>query len=146
MLKKTGDTFLDMSKWGKGVVYVNGHAIGRFWQIGPQQTLYVPGCWLKKGLNEVVVLDMIGPEKPVCSGKATHQLDALQKERTGAKETALTEKKINKRPDLSKIQPVAVGQTKKGNGWQTLSFAQEAKGRYLASSVSLLMTAVRRWQ
>ena len=132
MLKKTGDTFLDMSKWGKGVVYVNGHAIGRFWQIGPQQTLYVPGCWLKKGLNEVVVLDMIGPEKPVCSGKATHQLDALQKERTGAKETALTEKKINKRPDLSKIQPVAVGQTKKGNGWQTLSFAQEAKGRYLA--------------
>ena len=47
-LDETGDTFLDMSTWGKGMVWVNGHAIGRFWEIGPQQTLYMPGCWLKK--------------------------------------------------------------------------------------------------
>ena len=50
-LKKTGDTFLNMETWGKGQVYVNGHALGRFWSIGPQQTLYCPGCWLKKGEN-----------------------------------------------------------------------------------------------
>ncbi|MBR0188437.1 MAG: beta-galactosidase, partial [Prevotella sp.] len=60
-LKRVGDTFLNMENWGKGQVYVNGHAIGRFWSIGPQQTLYVPGCWLKKGKNEVVVLDVVGP-------------------------------------------------------------------------------------
>ena len=61
-LKKTGDTFLNMEAFGKGLVYVNGHAIGRYWSIGPQQTLYVPGCWLKKGKNEVIVLDIVGPE------------------------------------------------------------------------------------
>ena len=60
-LKKTGDTFLNMEAWGKGQVFINGHAVGRFWSIGPQQTLYVPGCWLKKGKNEVIVLDVIGP-------------------------------------------------------------------------------------
>ena len=48
-LDKTGDTFLDMQTWGKGMVWVNGHAMGRFWEIGPQQTLYMPGCWLKEG-------------------------------------------------------------------------------------------------
>lgn len=57
-LDKQGDVFLDMSQWGKGAVWVNGHSIGKFWQIGPQQTLYVPGPWVKKGKNEVIVFDM----------------------------------------------------------------------------------------
>ena len=61
-LKKVGDTFINMEAFGKGQVYVNGHALGRFWQIGPQQTLYLPGCWLKKGKNEVIVLDVVGPK------------------------------------------------------------------------------------
>ena len=56
-LKKVGDTFLNFETWGKGQVYVNGHAMGRIWSIGPQQTLYVPGCWLKKGKNEIIVFD-----------------------------------------------------------------------------------------
>jgi len=43
-LSKTGDTFLDMQKWGKGIVFVNGHNTGRYWNVGPQQTLYLPGC------------------------------------------------------------------------------------------------------
>ena len=46
---------------GKGMVWVNGHAMGRFWEIGPQQTLYMPGCWLKEGDNEIIVLDLKGP-------------------------------------------------------------------------------------
>ena len=41
------DTFLDMRGWNKGVVYVNGHNLGRYWKIGPQQTLFVPAPWLK---------------------------------------------------------------------------------------------------
>lgn len=61
-VKKVGDTFISLEAFGKGHVYVNGHHLGRFWNIGPQQTLYLPGCWLRKGANEVVVLDYVGPE------------------------------------------------------------------------------------
>jgi beta-galactosidase len=56
---KQGDTFLDMKNWGKGIVFINGINIGRYWKIGPQQTLYLPGCWLKKGSNTIVVLDQL---------------------------------------------------------------------------------------
>ena len=48
-LKKPGDTFINTEAFGKGQVWVNGHAIGRFWNIGPQQRRSVPGCWLTKG-------------------------------------------------------------------------------------------------
>jgi beta-galactosidase len=58
-LNETGDTFLDMSNWGKGIVFVNGHNLGRYWKVGPQQTLYVPGCWLKKGENNITVFEQI---------------------------------------------------------------------------------------
>lgn len=51
-------TFLDMRDWHKGNVWINGHHLGRFWNIGPQQTLYVPASWLRKGRNDVVVLEM----------------------------------------------------------------------------------------
>ena len=57
-LTSVGDTFLDMSGWEKGNVWVNGHHLGRFWKIGPQQTLFVPGVWLRKGKNEVIVMDV----------------------------------------------------------------------------------------
>lgn len=56
-LSKTGDTFLDMRDWGKGIVFVNGINIGRYWSVGPQQTLYLPGCWLKKGKNIIVIFE-----------------------------------------------------------------------------------------
>lgn len=54
---RPADTFLDMHAWGKGVVFVNGHNLGRYWSIGPQQTLYLPGVWLKKGSNQIVVFE-----------------------------------------------------------------------------------------
>ncbi|HVZ96977.1 MAG TPA: beta-galactosidase family protein [Chitinophagaceae bacterium] len=56
-LSKTGDTFLDMRNWQKGIVFVNGHNLGRYWDTGPQQTLYLPGCWLRKGKNEIVIFE-----------------------------------------------------------------------------------------
>jgi len=59
-VEQPGDTFLDTSKLGKGQLWVNGHALGRFWNIGPQKTLYIPGPWLKPGANEVVVFDVDG--------------------------------------------------------------------------------------
>jgi beta-galactosidase len=60
-LTTVGDTYLDMSEWGKGVVWINGHNLGRYWSVGPQQTLYVPVEWLKKGDNEIVVLELLKP-------------------------------------------------------------------------------------
>lgn len=58
-LEQTGDTFLDMEPFGKGIVFVNGHNLGRYWHVGPQQTLYVPGPWLKKGDNRIVVFEQL---------------------------------------------------------------------------------------
>lgn len=55
------DTYLDMSAWGKGLVWINGHNLGKYWGIGPQQTLYLPAEWLKKGKNEVAVLELLKP-------------------------------------------------------------------------------------
>ena len=77
-LDKVGDTFLDMSTWGKGMVWVNGHAMGRFWEIGPQQTLFMPGCWLKEGENEILVLDLKGPAKASIKGLKKPILDVLR--------------------------------------------------------------------
>ncbi len=125
-LRKTGDTFLNMETWGKGQVYVNGHALGRFWSIGPQQTLYCPGCWLKKGQNEIVVLDVVGPKEPVVWGQTKPELDKLQLEKSARHNS------IGDKPDLNSATPAAQGETRAGNGWQTINFAKPAKGRYLA--------------
>jgi beta-galactosidase len=57
-IEEAEDTFIDMSGWTKGVVFVNGHNLGRYWEIGPQQTLYVPAPFLQKGENEIVVLEL----------------------------------------------------------------------------------------
>ena len=65
ILNKTGDTYIDMSNFKKGVVWVNGHNLGRFWYIGPQQKLYCPAPWLKQGNNEVIVFDLLQNEKLV---------------------------------------------------------------------------------
>jgi len=67
-LPVVGDTYLDMRQWGKGVVWVNGHNVGRYWSVGPQQTLYVPVEWLKTTKNEVVVLELIKPEQKALKG------------------------------------------------------------------------------
>ncbi len=79
-LKKIGDTFIDLRPWGKGMVWVNGHNLGRFWNIGPQQTIFVPGAWLRAGLNEFVVLDLLGPTDPTLAGLEKPILDQLRPE------------------------------------------------------------------
>ena len=52
------DTFLDVRDLGKGAVWINGHPVGRYWNIGPQKTFFVPGPWLHAGRNEILVLDL----------------------------------------------------------------------------------------
>ena len=138
-LKRVGDTFLNMGAFGKGQVYVNGYAIGRFWNIGPQQTLYVPGCWLRKGQNEVVVLDVVGPSMQAyylskdgkhvglfLSAQNHPELDQLKVEELR------THNNPADKPDLNSAIPVAEGQLAAGNGWQTVRFAAPQKGRYVA--------------
>jgi beta-galactosidase len=75
-LTTTSDTFLDVRALGKGALWINGHPIGRFWNIGPQQTLYVPGPWLHEGTNEIVVFDLQpSASQPHVTGLATPILD-----------------------------------------------------------------------
>lgn len=123
-LDKVGDTFLDMNTWGKGMIWVNGLAIGRFWEIGPQQTLFMPGCWLKEGENEVIVLDLKGPEKASIRGLKKPILDWLRNE------GASTHRKEGEQLDLSRETPVAEGTFVPGNGWQEVCFDRQSIGRY----------------
>src|SRR6185437_5310057 len=75
-LSEPGDTFLDVRSLGKGLVWINGHALGRFWDIGPQDTLFVPGPWLKKGRNEVIVFELKpGHGAAILSGLTSPILD-----------------------------------------------------------------------
>jgi beta-galactosidase GanA len=57
-LDTVADTYIDMSNFQKGMIWVNGHNLGRYWRVGPQQHLYCPAPWLKKGRNEVIVFDL----------------------------------------------------------------------------------------
>lgn len=125
-INKVGDTFLNFETWGKGQVYVNGHALGRIWSIGPQQTLYCPGCWLKKGKNEIIVLDVVGPKQAVVWGQDKPELNKLQLEKSNKHNN------IGDKPDLNSATPAATGAFNAGNGWQTVKFAAPKKGRYLA--------------
>ncbi len=68
-LEKVADTFFDMSAWKKGYVWVNGHLLGRYWNIGPQQRLYCPVEWLREGENVIDVLDTYSNIPAPISGK-----------------------------------------------------------------------------
>ncbi|MEG1729667.1 MAG: beta-galactosidase [Bacteroidaceae bacterium] len=61
-LDTLGDTFINMENWGKGILFINGINLGRYWQVGPQQTLYIPGVWLKKGENKLVIFEQLNNE------------------------------------------------------------------------------------
>jgi hypothetical protein len=67
-LTEPADTFLDLSGYRKGIVWVNGHNLGRYWDIGPQKRLYCPAPWLRAGRNEIVVLDLHQLEPATVAG------------------------------------------------------------------------------
>ena len=76
-LDKVQDTFLDMAAWPKGYVWVNGHLLGRYWHIGPQERLYCPAEFLKAGKNEIYVLDFFADTAapPAISGKTERNME-----------------------------------------------------------------------
>ena len=79
-LHDAGDTFLDTRGWGKGAIWINGHPIGRFWNLGPQQTLYVPAPWLRTGINEVIVFTQDRPKNYRLRALRSSVLDQLGSE------------------------------------------------------------------
>jgi beta-galactosidase len=124
-IARPGDTFLDLHLWGKGVVWVNGHCLGRFWNIGPTQTAYVPGCWLHAGKNEIVILDLLGPEKPVIAGLEKPILNELHPEKDFAR---AHRPKVTLQLDSAK--PVLAAPFAPGSQMQEIKFEAPAKGRY----------------
>uniref|UniRef100_A0A7M5X9T6 Beta-galactosidase n=2 Tax=Clytia hemisphaerica TaxID=252671 RepID=A0A7M5X9T6_9CNID len=62
------DTYFKTRGWFKGVIFVNGKNLGRYWKRGPQFTLYVPKQWLKSGINTVLVFDLHGEQSHHCDG------------------------------------------------------------------------------
>ena len=123
-LNQTGDTFLDVRTWGKGLVWINGHCLGRFWNIGPTQTMYVPAPWLKKGNNEIVILDYIGPAKNTLAGLELPILDGVKEKAKSA-----SHRKKGQTLKLAGVSPVYKGIFADGIEWQTVKF-NTAKGRY----------------
>lgn len=124
-VNKTDDTFLNFESWGKGLVYVNGHPLGRIWEIGPQQTLYLPGCWLRKGENEIVVFDILGPKEAKSAGLKEPVLDKLLSEKR------LVHRNDGESLDLSGETPVISSTFRPGNGWQEVKLDAPRNGRYI---------------
>ena len=122
-LEETGDCFLDVSTWGKGLVWVNGYGLGRFWNVGPTLTMYLPGPWLKKGENEIIILDITGPEKPVIRGVTEPVLNELNVPQV------IKHRKATQNPDLSNEKPVFEKTFEPGKKWQKVKFAK-TRARY----------------
>lgn len=126
-IDRPGDCFLDMRPWGKGIAWINGHNLGRFWNIGPQQTMYVPGPWLKPGANEVVILDLFGPEQPVIAALDQPILDQLRPDldfqKRSQRKAAFT---------IAAETSVHNGSFEPGSAMQEIKFAASATGRYFA--------------
>lgn len=124
-VEKPSDTFLNFESWGKGLVYLNGHPLGRVWDIGPQQTLYVPGPWLNEGENELLVFDIIGPKQFISYGMEKPVIDKLQG-------NALKKhRKDGENIFLGNLTPVFGGAFPQGNGWKRQIFETPEKGSYL---------------
>ena len=124
-IDEIGDTMLDMSGWGKGMVWVNGINLGRFWDIGPQYTLYMPGCWLKEGKNEIIVMDIEPTGHNTVRGVTEHiwglKVDSNLKRHRKPGETI----------QLSDDDLIATGSFVAGDNIQEVNFDEPVKARYV---------------
>jgi beta-galactosidase len=124
-VEQPGDCFLDLRPWGKGFVWVNGHNLGRYWNIGPQQTMYVPGPWLKPGENEIVILDLLGPQEPVIAALDRPILDELRPALDFARGRR---REVKLAPAFP--APAHAAAFAPGAAMQEVRFAAPARGRY----------------
>lgn len=124
------DTWLDLRGWGKGMAWVNGRPLGRYWSIGPTQTLYLPGCWIREGANELVLLDLEGPEDPSVEGLDHPILDELRSPHLP---------RANRRPGQTVRLPESAAASfrlEAGREWQSVRLEPPARGRHLALEVT----------
>jgi beta-galactosidase len=124
-LEAAGDTFLDLRGWGNGDLWVNGHCLGRYWNIGPTQTAYAPGCWLRTGENEIVIFDLTGPANPFIAGLEKPILDQLSPQ--------LDFQKVHRplvKLNLDSATPVYSGSFAPGVDTQEIKFTGPATGRF----------------
>ncbi|NSW93610.1 MAG: beta-galactosidase [Bacteroidales bacterium] len=70
-ITETADTYFELSNFTKGFVWINGHNLGRYWNIGPQKRLYCPASWMRTGQNEILIFDMIQTRPGVTFGFKT---------------------------------------------------------------------------
>lgn len=136
-VNKLGDTFLDMRGFCKGAVWVNGHSIGKYWSVGPQQTLYVPAPWLKKGTNEVIVFEMEPTATRTFASLSEPILEQLGEDRCkiGAPKRANTGT-----PILDAGDKVLTAQLVQSNDWQVFNLAKPATLRHLCIEFSSAWT------
>lgn len=138
-LSQVGDAFLDLRGWGKGIVFVNGHNLGRYWYIGPQQTLYCPGVWLKPGKNDIVVFEQIKDGiqplagiKDMILNQLKHDDNAPAPRRKGENKSESTAVRAKgAAPKLTAETLVKSGALADSDSEKTVKFPAR-KGRYLA--------------
>jgi beta-galactosidase len=71
-LSDLGETYLDLSNFHFGVVWVNGHNLGRYWEVGASRALYLPSPWQKSGENQITILELgPAPAKTTIAGIKT---------------------------------------------------------------------------
>ena len=126
-VRQKGDCFVDMSRWGKGAVWVNGKSLGRFWNIGPQQTLYLPAPWLKEGENEIVVFEMEDTGNRVLQGLDRPILDSLGVDKNYQKGQLRV---VTGTPTLDEGDIILKATLKEMNEWQQFDFPVAATFRH----------------
>lgn len=126
-----GDTFIDLTGWGKGAVWVNGKSLGKFWGIGPQQTLYLPAPWMKKGKNEIVVFEMESTGRRALKGIDHPILNQLGPD----KNATLGVRDYSRKPILDAGDGILKATLKKENGWQEFTFDGSKTLRHLCIEV-----------
>lgn len=128
-LERTGDTYIDMSGWGKGMVWINGHNLGRYWKIGPTQTMYVPECWLIKGKNKIIVFDLESHQNPFVQGVTKPIFEMVS-------DVSLLNRRPGENLDLSLLKPVISGRFNDKSGWKEVKFSSFVKGRYFCLEIT----------
>ncbi|RZL46569.1 MAG: hypothetical protein EOP00_14585, partial [Pedobacter sp.] len=123
-VNELGDTYLDTRNLDHGLLWLNGKLIGRYWGIGPQQTLYIPGAWIKKGENQITVLELGTPKSNTLTG-IKEQVWATQIDST------LLHSKIGQTVVLNANQMVKTGVLEDKDGWQNINFEKTVNGRYI---------------
>ncbi|WP_134087703.1 beta-galactosidase [Olivibacter sp. XZL3] len=123
-ISELGDTYLDTRNLDKGLLWINGKLIGRYWFIGPQQTLFVSGCWLKQGKNDLQVLEMGKPKGLTVTG-LTQQVWETKVD------SSLMVSKAGEKLMLDTKAAAYEGVLNDKEGWQVLELDKSLTGRYV---------------